>query len=151
MRFNIDQIILNLNKRSYKYIGSGSGRKVFDLGNGYVVKVAKNSKGVAQNKAEFEIASGCRSRLFAKIPIASRDFSLLIMEKADRIRHMSKVWSYYNVSSNKELFQLKELMDIPTYGLLLPDLRKSASWGIIKNRPVIIDYGFTWYVKNKYY
>lgn len=33
-----------------KYIGSGSSRNVFDLGNGYVMKVAKNLAGIAQNK-----------------------------------------------------------------------------------------------------
>ena len=36
------QIMLRIKRGYYRYIGSGSGRKVFDLGNGYVIKVAKN-------------------------------------------------------------------------------------------------------------
>ena len=37
------------------------------------------------------------------------------------------------------------------YKLLLGDFEKASSWGIIKGRPVIIDYGFTRYVERKYY
>ena len=35
---------LNIRKGYYPYLGAGSGRIVYDLGNGYVVKVSKNSK-----------------------------------------------------------------------------------------------------------
>ena len=41
---------------NYIYIGSGSSRNVFDLGNGYVMKVAKNIAGIAQNKSEYRIS-----------------------------------------------------------------------------------------------
>ncbi|HHX11997.1 MAG TPA: hypothetical protein GX731_04185, partial [Clostridiales bacterium] len=46
---DFDSIIMNIGKGNYQFIGSGSGRRVYDLGNGYVVKVAKNNRGIAQN------------------------------------------------------------------------------------------------------
>jgi hypothetical protein len=39
--------------KSSKVIGSGRTRVVYDLGNGYVLKVAKNKAGVSSNKNEF--------------------------------------------------------------------------------------------------
>lgn len=152
MEVDFEQIILDISRQTYIYIGSGSGRRVFDLGNEYVVKVAKNKKGIAQNEAEYQISLINRSNLFAKISQVSEDFSLLIMEKADKIKKISDVWKYFNVKSNRGLFKLEELKDISSkYNLLLQDLCRPANWGKINERPVIIDFGFTRKVKRKYY
>jgi hypothetical protein len=125
---------------------------VYDLGNGYVVKVARNKRGIAQNKVEHHIASKSNSALFAKVPQVSSNYHLLIMEKADRIKNMSEVWKHFDVQNNRQLFRLKELKDIPSkYGLLLPDLCRPVNWGKTDRGPVIIDYGFTWRVRNNYY
>lgn len=149
---NFDMIILNIRKRNYQYIGSGSGRVVYDLGNGYVVKVAKNNKGIAQNKAESHISSSDHSNLFAKTIKVSEDFRLLIMEKAVRIRDFSEVRKYYNVIRNRELFQLEEIKSvILNHSLLQNDLYRTSSWGMLNQRPVIIDYGFTQQVRRNYY
>lgn len=147
-----NEIILNITRGYYRYIGSGSGRKVFDLGNGYVIKVAKNKAGIAQNKCEHEISYNDHSNLFAKVIQVSNNFKLLIMQKADEINTISYVWQYFNVTSKRELFDLKELQNIKrNYNLLLGDFNKKSSWGIINGRPVIIDYGFTREVKERYY
>lgn len=152
IKFDFDIIYTNIKNGSYKYIGSGSGRRVYDLGNGYVIKAAKNSKGIAQNKEEFHISSVDKSGLFAKTPEVSKDFVFLIMEKADRISNISYVWKYFNVHNNKELFQLDNIYYIfDQYHLIRVDLSRSNSWGFINGRPVIIDYGFTKSVKRKYY
>lgn len=149
---DFDIIMLNLTKGNYHYIGSGSGRKVFDLGNGYVVKVAKNNRGIAQNEAENHISSSDQSELFAKTIKVSDDFRMLIMEKADRIRDFSEVRKYFNVKTNRELFRLEEIKSVfPNHNLLLNDLYRIANWGMINNRPVIIDYGFTQKIKRRYY
>lgn len=149
---DFDIMILNIRKGNYKCIGSGSGRRVFDLGNGYVVKVAKNMKGIAQNKAERHISLSDHSNIFAKTIHVSDDFRFLIMEKADRIRDFSGVRRYYNVKSNRELFQLQEIKSVCiNHNLLLNDLYRTANWGMINNRPVIIDYGFTQSVRRNYY
>lgn len=149
---DFDIMMLNIRKGNYKCIGSGSGRRVFDLGNGYVVKVAKNIKGIAQNKAERHISLSDHSNIFAKIIHVSEDFRFLIMEKAVRIRDFSGVRKYYNVKSNRELFLIQEIRSVFTnHNLLLNDLYRTANWGMINNRPVIIDYGFTQSVRRNYY
>lgn len=74
------------------------------------------------------------------------------MEKANKIEDLSYVRKYYNVKTNKELFQIRELREFyESNDLLLPDLYRPVNWGIIDGRPVIIDYGFTKYVRRKYY
>lgn len=148
---DFDIITWNLQEGYYRCIGSGSGRRVFDLENGYVVKVAKNKKGIAQNEAEFQIAlENCQ--LFASISQASYDFDFVIMEKAEPLIHFTHVWSYYKVKSHRELFRNEELQLIFKKHDLLPvDLYKLSNWGMIDNRPVVIDYGFTKLIKKKYY
>lgn len=146
------QIMVNIKRGYYRYIGSGSGRKVFDLGNGYVAKMAKNRAGIAQNKAEYIISANDNSGLFAKVIEISDDFRLLIMQKANKMNNISYVWKYFNVISKRELINLKELQNIKrNYNLLLDDISRKSSWGIIDGRPVIIDYGFTREVMERYY
>ena len=142
----------NMKRGMYRYIGSGSSRKVFDLRNGYVVKVAKNSAGVAQNKMEYKISSMDNSNLFAKVLQVSKNFHVLIMEKADKIYDFSSVCNYFKVGSILQVLTLKEFQSLYfRYNLLLNDLCRTSSWGIINERPVIIDYGFTTEIREKYY
>lgn len=149
---NFDRIALNLQKGMYQYIGAGSGRRVYDLANGYVVKVAKNNKGIAQNEAEYRISSSDRSNLFAKTIAISPNSRMVIMEKAIPIQDFSELRRYFNVNSNKELFQLDIIQSVyANHNLLLNDLYRLANWGMIRRRPVIIDYGFTQVVRKKYY
>lgn len=152
MVIEFKQIKLNIKRGYYRYIGSGSGRQVFDMENGYVIKMAKNKAGIAQNKAEYKISFNDNSDLFAKVIEISNDFNLLIMQKADPIYNILFVWKYFNVRNKKELFSSKELQNIKTrYNLLLGDFARKSSWGMINGRPVIIDYGFTREVKKRYY
>lgn len=149
---DFDIIIMNIRKGIYRNIGSGSGRQVFDIGNGYVAKVAKNKRGIAQNEAEYHIASMDTSNLFAKIRGASEKFDIIIMEKAERIRNFNDIKNYFNVRNSYELFKKEEIQYIfKDYNLMPQDLSRVDSWGLVDGRPVIIDYGFTWYVKRKYY
>ena len=152
MVIEFNQIMLNVTRGYYRYIGSGSGRQVFDLGNGHVVKVAKNNAGIAQNKSEYKISANDYSNLFAKVIQSSNDFKLLIMKKADKINNILYVLKYFNVRSKRELFNSKELQTIKrNYNLLLDDFMRESSWGMINGRPVIIDYGFTREVMERYY
>ena len=147
-----NQIKLDIARGYYKYIGSGSGRQVFDLENGYVIKVAQNKAGIAQNKAEYKISFDDNSDLFAKVMKISNDFKLLIMQKADKIYNILSVWTYFHVTSKRELLNSKELQNIKrNYNLVLSDFDRTSSWGMINGRPVIIDYGFTRDVVERYY
>lgn len=147
-----NQIMMNIQQGYYKYIGSGSSRQVFDLRNGYVIKVAINSAGILQNQSEYRISCKDKSGLFAKVVRVSNDFRILIMEKAEKIYNISRVYEYFNVKSKEELFNLEELKNIfKENNLLTGDLNRESNWGVINGRPVIIDYGFTREVCRRYY
>lgn len=149
---SFNQIMFNIRRGYYRYIGSGSSRDVFDLGNGYVIKMAKNRAGIAQNESEYNISYYDNSGLFAKVIDVSDNLDMLIMEKADKVYNISEVWKYFNVRGKIGLLQLQELQNIKkNYNLLLGDLQRKSSWGMIKGRPVIIDYGFTREVRQRYY
>ncbi len=151
MNIDFEYISKNIGIKKYQLIGSGSGRLVYDLDNGYVVKMAKNKKGLLQNKAEYQIASANKSRLLAKILAISDDFQYLIMEKAEKIKAMSEVLTYYEVHNFRELFRLEDFKEFTNkHDLLLVDLRRLNSWGVVKGKPVLIDFGFTREV-SKYY
>lgn len=149
---SFSQIKFNLRRGHYKHIGSGSSRDVFDLDNGYVIKVAKNRAGIAQNESEYNISDYDNSGLFAKVIEVSNNFKFLIMEKADKVYYMSDVLEYFRVGSKRQLLKLKELQDIKrNYNLLLGDFQRKSSWGMINGKPIIIDYGFTREVHDRYY
>lgn len=149
---DLPAIINDISNGAYPVLGSGSGRRVYDLRNGTVLKAAKNKKGYAQNQIESIISEMDDSDLFAKVLFISPDNRFLIMEKADPVTGFSYVRNYFHVKNNRELFQLNNFNYIPRkYNLLITDLCRPVNWGILHDRPVIIDYGFTGRIRRKYY
>lgn len=149
---HLPDILDRLSNGAYPLLGTGSGRKVYDLRNGSVLKAAKNAKGYAQNQVEYIISEMDDSTLFAKVLFISQDNHYLFMEKAGTIADFSYVRDYFHVRTNKELFQLNDFKCIPRkYNLLVTDLCRPVNWGILHSRPVIIDYGFTGRIRRKYY
>lgn len=152
MEPGFSDIVENIKSRAYALVGAGSGRSVFDMGDGNVVKVARNRKGLAQNTVEYQISRSTQSPLFAKVSAVSDDYLLLIMEKANRIRSMSEVFRYLKVHNRYEFSHMDEILDmIRKHDLLMVDLYRPVNWGKIKNRYVIIDYGYTRIVKKRFY
>ncbi len=142
----------NIKKGLYRQIGKGSGRIVYDLDNGQVIKAAMNVKGVAQNIEEYRVSSIDRSNLFARIYDVSDDYQYLVMDKAENVTDISDVWNYFGVTGNNELFQNFRLRNLSEkYNLLIWDFGRAVNWGIIGGKPVIIDYGFTRRVRKRYY
>lgn len=142
----------NMKKGIYPLIGKGSGRIVYDLENGQIIKAAKNKKGFAQNFEEYRIAFMNHTDLLARVYDVSEDYRYLVMDKAEPIDNISTVWDHFGVSSNEELFQACGLRDISEqYNLMIWDFGRPANWGIIESKPMIIDYGFTRRVRRKYY
>jgi hypothetical protein len=151
MAVDFDNIRADIEKKKYRLIGSGSGRLVYDLDNGYVIKVVKNRRGLAQNKAEYRIAASDHSHIFAKVTAVSEDSYYLVMEKAEMMSSIAEVWKYYHVRNNRELFRLKKFREaIRKNNLLLADLGRLNSWGKVRGKPVIIDFGFTSEVSRYY-
>ena len=144
--------MVNLRRGKYRYIGGGSSREVYDLNNGYVVKVAKNRAGIEQNKTEYRIYSKDNTGIFAKIVQVSDNYEYVVMKKARKVKRIEEVWKYFNVSNKMEFYNVGEIERLRNkYNLILADINRVSSWGIINGNLVIIDYGFTQAVKRKYY
>lgn len=152
MYIDIYHILYGIECGMYRYIGKGSARKVYDLDNGFVIKVARNIKGVAQNKAEFLISKDDNSSLLAKVYFISDDYRYLIMKKANNIKSEIELLNYFKIQNKKELSNNKLIREIhDRHNLVWADLYKFTSWGKIKNRLVLIDYGYTKKVYNEFY
>lgn len=134
----------DLKHGAYKFIGSGSSRSVFDLGNGYVVKAAINRGGLYQNKVESYVYSQEHTDLFAPILTKSENSMFLIMKKGEKIWSLNQVLQYYEANDMRQLVERPYYVHIrQTYGLARGDLVRKSSWGIIDQVPVLIDYGYT--------
>jgi hypothetical protein len=131
-----------------KYIGSGVTRVVYDLGNGYVMKIAKSKKGIKCNKREvdmYKLSLKSLRKYFAQIIYYDTDYRWVIMKKYDR--------KFRNSRINRRLLMklVKKFLDngiIPSRGTgnyyksyarnlrLKKHLRLKRS-----NQIVVIDYG----------
>lgn len=152
MYIDIYHILYGIECGMYRYIGAGSAREVYDLDNGFVIKVARNIKGIAQNKAESLISNDDNSSLFAKVYFVSDDYRYLIMKKANNIKSEEELLNYFKIQNKRELRNnevIKEIHD--KYNLVWADLYKFTSWGKIKNKLVLIDYGYTKEIYDKFY
>ena len=150
--FDFKQIRIGIKNNQFNKIGSGSGRNVFDLENGYAVKMAKNKKGYSQNIIEYFISMKIESELFAKIIAVSDDFSFVIMLKAEKVTGMRQVREYFNAKNNRQLVRTEEIRTICLENeIFFNDIVRAANWGIINDKPTIIDYGFTKDVRKRFY
>lgn len=152
MTVDIEEIARNIRRHAYQRLGAGSGRNVYDIGDGYVAKVARNRKGLAQNEAEYQISVSDDSGLFANIVAATPNLRITIMEKAEPLRHFTAVLRYYHARSKRELYHIPLMQSaMAMHSLIFPDLCRKENWGVVNGRPVIIDYGFTMSVNRRYY
>lgn len=152
MEYDFKELIAGIKNGSYKLLGAGSCRKVYNLNDGYVMKLAKDIRGIYQNKTENKIYLSRKSNFFAEVIAVSEDNRCLIMQKADKIRNIDTVCKFYNVKSVKSLIMLDQLInDINDNNLSKNDLIRHSSWGFINDVPLIIDYGLTHNIYKKYY
>jgi hypothetical protein len=162
-------------------LGEGQGRIVYRLGNGKVLKVAKNEGGVGQNQAE---ASVCASSadvvsLFPKVFEHSQAWFWLLTEEAQEMTEEAfrsltglpwkMFWSALkgafsgkasNVTQQDQQnyaqasanqFFARVVKAIRDCKYEPGDIAKLDSWGIVNGKPVIIDSGFTEAVNKSYY
>lgn len=170
--------------RKYLYsfikIGSGSGRNVFSIGNGLVIKWAKNNKGILQNKEEARVSG--KYSILAKIHEHAPDFQWLVVEELSKFSFSSfklkygitfslfcKVLElvdscqlsinapiYYSQFKNWNL--LKKLVIVEDcFKLILDenhcwgDIARYCNWRMRGNEFVLADYGLTWGLYRKHY
>ena len=88
----------------FQRIGSGSGRIVYDIDGTKVFKLAKNSKGVAQNDAEINIGSYPDTHhIVTKIFESDNNGSWIIAEKAKKVNE-ARIKQLTGIPSLFELF-----------------------------------------------
>lgn len=145
-------------KKKFLLLNKGSGRLVFQIGDEYILKLAKNNKGIAQNKTEIKISnSGKYKNIIANIFEYDDNGFYLIQQKAKPIndtifkeltglqlegflysirfnREWDKKWNGYNFYN-----EVKELIN--EFGLDRFDIANETSWGVINGKVIIVDYG----------
>ncbi len=156
-------------------LGVGSSRVVFAAGPSSVVKIARSSAGVAQNKEEIKIWKQERSPFLAAVVNYDPHGMWLEMERAlpldlnkykqstgfsfgDFQKTMWNTLLGMKITTPKvlksPLFQTIDKM-ADDHELKVGDLIKPDSWGLAKRgpkvMPVLYDYGFTANVADKYY
>lgn len=170
-----DKVNLQLNKfkerkdfinKKFTLIGKGSARLVYDINNEYVLKLAKNNKGIAQNKVEINISKSNKyNDIIAKVVEFNDNGNYLIQQKAksisdDRFEELTglqyqgflyylrfnKEWS----GENRVLFDTVSSL-IDEFDLDRFDVASESSWGEINGRVVLIDYGLDKNVAKKHY
>ena len=151
---------------NYKLLNKGTGRCVYDINNEYVLKLAKNNKGIEQNKTEINISKSSKyNDITAKVVEFDENGLYLIQQKAYRLteqgfkditglqlqgflyylRH-DKKWDGKNVKFYNKVNSLVNEFELDRF-----DIANENSWGIINNNVVIVDYGLDMNTARKLY
>lgn len=163
-------------ERNLKHLSSGSSRLVYLTDGKTIVKLAKNDKGLAQNKAEAN--PKMKSKYLNKILGHAKDYTWIETEFLEKInsKEFEKMtgvsfkdfgtaleYGLKNVSESSEKkpkgFEeieksdiYKELKRLGNKFKLMPgDLSRISSWGTIGGNPVLIDAGLTQKVYEDFY
>lgn len=120
-------------KFKYKMVGHGFNRVVFDLNNGYILKIALSEVGLISTANEAYIYNNCNEEVKKYLcPVKEYGTGWIIMKKMDI--NMARAIMEYPKLIKLELKFLK-------YGIIPIDLR-FANVGFTENdEMVVIDYG----------
>jgi len=171
---NIEEMDTYIARKEYaekklSHLSSGSSRIVYLTPSKTIVKLAKNDKGIAQNKAEAnpemkskflnKILSSSKDGIWIEVPylnkITEKDFEemtgLKFEDFGESIRYALKEVSGNTDKKKPKNFAeveksdiYKELKDIGDKFKLMPgDIARISSWGAKDGNPVLIDAGLT--------
>lgn len=181
---NLKKILSNLDKletykakieyceKNLKHLSSGSSRIVYSTSDDTVIKLAKNDKGIAQNKVEAN--SKMKSKFLNKILDKSKDYNWIEVEFLDKItesefekltdlnfKTFGKCLKFLCEKSSKKPKELEYCKDFEVltemarlcknFDLLPGDLDRISSWGRKNNQVILIDSGLTGKVYNDHY
>ncbi|MFF2498804.1 hypothetical protein [Peribacillus sp. NPDC058075] len=117
----------------YKIIGHGFNRVVYDLNNGYILKVAFSEIGLLSNENEAYIYNNCNEKVKKYIcPVEEHGTGWIIMKKVD-----TKV--PFTIKEYTKLIKLE--LKLLTYGIIPIDLRLDNVGYNENDEMVVIDYG----------
>ncbi len=145
---NIYEANRNYIKKNYKYLGEGASRIVFEINDDYVMKVSKGKTGNYQCRTENYIYTNIQEKNKKYFcPIIWYKKGMIVMRKAvpftEIIGHKhGSIFEYTNIKADSLFF--KNIKKIARhYDLLYPDIKAISSWGILDEKPILIDYGCT--------
>ena len=164
-------------EKYFKHLSSGSSRIVYLTPEHTIIKLAKNSKGIAQNRAESnpKMYSPYINKILSRASnyswiqtnyldkITEKDFKrmtgLNFKDFGEAVRYALK-----NVSENSEIGKPPNFEEISKseifeeikrlgqeFDLMPGDIARISSWGKKNNQPVLIDAGLTKGVFDKFY
>lgn len=164
-------------EQNLKHLSSGSSRIVYLTPTKTVLKLAKNDKGIAQNKAESN--PKMKSKYLNKIHGHGKNYAWIEVDYLDKItpKEFEKMtgldfddfgesirYGLKKVSGNSDKKKpknfdkiekskiYKEIKDIGSkFGLMPGDLVKISSWGSKDGKPILIDSGLTKDVFEEFY
>src|SRR5574338_329548 len=156
-------------EKNLKHLSSGSSRIVYSSPKDTIIKLAKNDKGIAQNKAECN--PKMKSKFLNEVIDHAKNYSWMETHYLEKITEKefeemtgldfndfgeSIRYGLKDVSRNKDLEKpenfgkvekseiYKEMKKIGEQFKLMPgDLARISSWGTKDGRPVLIDAGLT--------
>lgn len=156
-----------------KHLSSGSSRVVYQAPDKSIIKLAKNDKGIAQNKAEAN--SKMKSEFLNQIIDKAKDGSWIQTHFLDKITEKdfekltkvsfkdfgdvltygvkkssgSKPKTFDKISKTPVYKEMKNLCD--NFHLLPGDVIRISSWGTKDKKPVLIDAGLTEEIFEEFY
>jgi hypothetical protein len=165
---------IEMAEKNFKHLSSGSSRIVYLTDENTVIKLAKNDKGIDQNKAEASIK--IKSPIINKIIKGDKNHIWLEVDYLEKItptefedmtsinfKDFGKVLSY-DFKNDKESKSPKNFEEITQnifykkvkeickkFNLLPGDIKRISSWGTKDKLPVLVDTGFTKEVYKKHY
>jgi len=117
----------------YRSLGHGSFRLVYDLGNGYVLKVAISSSGMRCNELEYRLYASCTKPIKQHLcPVVGFGHGWIMMKKMK----VPGTGTHHKLKLLSEKFRKA--------GIQPNDMRRANS-AMYEGRIVVVDYGnFTW-------
>jgi len=117
----------------YRSLGHGFYRLVYDLGNGYVLKVAISSSGMRCNELEYRLYASCTKHIKQHLcPVVGFGDGWIMMKKMK----VSGTGKHHKLNLLREKFRKA--------GIQPNDMRRANS-AMYKGRIVVVDYGnFMW-------
>ena len=178
---NIDNLCffksrINYLEKNLKHLSSGSSRIVYKTNKNTVIKLAKNEKGISQNKVEAStkskskhvnpVLSHSKNYFWVEVPFLEKittkqfeelcdvnfdDFSKSLQYGLKHLENSSqKKPSKFDKISQCDLY--KDILEVAKKLNLLPgDLIRISSWGTKNNVPVLIDVGLNKKVYEEHY
>lgn len=133
-------------RNSFPLVATGSSRWVYDMGGGYVIKLATNKDGYDQCSRENRVYTHADNYYRRYLcPLFWYAPGMVVMQKAVPMVPLHMVLGDPQVDLYSLGFGSKGYSDLKylskRFGLLYEDLLSVTSWGYLGNRPVLIDYG----------